>query len=161
MYEDREAPKDQYLPVGEILKHFGETDHMHAGRPVTWKEETVHIDNYSLNRVVNINEGADFKFLVTNNIAKQSSRMISRYTSLLPLNIKFFETVTTLLFYPFVSLSTTAERTRYNYLVLSKRRHRMPVRYSLHNNEISDANKIRVLLREYLSLKEGSTVDFT
>ena len=62
------------------------------------------------------------------------------------MNIKFFETITTLLFYPFVSLSTTTDRTRYNYLVLSKRKHKMPVRYTLSNTEVADANAIRVLL---------------
>ncbi len=42
--------------MAEILKSFGEIDHMHSGRPVTFcKEQTVAIDNYSLNRVVNVN----------------------------------------------------------------------------------------------------------
>jgi hypothetical protein len=45
-----------YLSMANILKCFGEIDHMHAGRPVTFcREQTVLIDNYSLNRVVNMN----------------------------------------------------------------------------------------------------------
>ena len=47
-----------YLTVTEILNCFGETDHMHSGRPVTFtREQGVSIDNYSLNRVTNQNEG--------------------------------------------------------------------------------------------------------
>lgn len=65
-------------------------DHMQQGRPVTYcKEQNVAIDNYSLNRVVNVNEGDPQKFLIANNIAKQSSRMVARYTSLLPLDIPY------------------------------------------------------------------------
>jgi hypothetical protein len=76
--------------MNSLLKSFGETDHMHGGRPVTFcKEQTVVIDNYSLNRVVNLNEGDAAKFMVTNNIAKQSSRMVARYTTLLPVKINY------------------------------------------------------------------------
>jgi uncharacterized protein YfaT (DUF1175 family) len=50
----------------------------------------VSIDNFSLNRVVNHNEGDATKYLVANNIAKQSSRMVARYTSLLPTSIRYF-----------------------------------------------------------------------
>lgn len=61
---------------------------MHSGRPVTFtREQGVSIDNYSLNRVTNQNEGEPEKYLLTNNIAKQSSRMVARFTSLLPQNI--------------------------------------------------------------------------
>ena len=63
---------------------------MHAGIVTNWKEETVQLDNYSLNRVVNVNEGAPFKYLITNNIEKKSSRTVARYSSLLPLNIPNF-----------------------------------------------------------------------
>ena len=41
--------------ISEILGELGDLDHMHPGRVVNWKEETVQIDNYSLNRVVNVN----------------------------------------------------------------------------------------------------------
>ena len=41
---------------------------MHPGIVTNWKEETVQIEKYSLNRVVNVNEGAPFKYLITNNI---------------------------------------------------------------------------------------------
>ena len=79
-----------YLSVSEILRCLGEMDHMQQGRPVTFhKEQTVAIDNYSLNRIVNMNEGEKSKFLVCSNIAKQSSRMVARYTSLLPLDIEY------------------------------------------------------------------------
>lgn len=42
-----------------------------------------------MNRVINLNEGDNQKYLVANNIAKQSSRMVARYTSLLPTSIKY------------------------------------------------------------------------
>lgn len=89
-------------------------DHMQQGRPVTFgKEQTVAIDNYSLNRVVNVNEGDNTKFLVANNIAKQSSRMVARYTSLLPTNIKYLDIIGHLLFYPFVSLVANKQKDQY------------------------------------------------
>ena len=83
--------------------------------------------------MVNINEGESNKYLVTSNIAKQSSRMVAKYTSLLPLKVKFYETITNLFFYPFVSLSTTKEKSRYDYVVLSKRKHKVPIKYCLNN----------------------------
>ena len=106
---------------------------MHPGIVVNWKEETVQIDNYSLNRVVNVNEGASFKYLITNNIEKKSSRMMARYSSLLPLNIPYFEAVSNLLFYPFASLTTTKDKSRYDFIILSKKKHRIPIKYCLKN----------------------------
>lgn len=45
-----------YLSPAQIFKCFGEMDHMLQGRPVTFcREQTVAIDNYSLNRVINMN----------------------------------------------------------------------------------------------------------
>ena len=75
----------KYLSTQELINSFGEMDHMHAGRVMTFqKDQTVVVDNYSLNRVVNINEGAEFKYLITNNLSKQSSRMKARFMSQLP-----------------------------------------------------------------------------
>jgi hypothetical protein len=68
-----------------MLKCFGDIDHMQVGRPVTfYKEQAVTIDNYSLNRLINMNEGLNSKFLVCNTITQQSSRLMTRFTSLLP-----------------------------------------------------------------------------
>lgn len=89
-------------------------DHMNVGRPVTFgKEQAVTIDNFSLNRIVNFNENGNIKYLITNNIAKQSSRMIVRYTSVLPQNIQYIETIGHLLFYPFINLVSNKSKTRY------------------------------------------------
>lgn len=87
---------------------------MHVGRAVTFcREQTVQVDNYSLNRVVNMNEDGPPKFLVTNNIAKQSSRMVARFTTLLPTSIPYIETIAHLLFYPFISIGPNQKRNRY------------------------------------------------
>lgn len=106
-------------------------DHMQQGRPVTFcKEQLVAIDNYSLNRVINVNEGDQQKFLIANNIAKQSSRMVARYTSLLPQDIAYLEVIGHLLFYPFIHLIPNRTRTRYEYIQL-KKKHRIPLPYFL------------------------------
>ena len=123
---------------------------MHAGRPVTFcKEHTVYVDSYSLNRVVNLNEGEPFKYLFTNNIAKQGIRMIVKYTSRLPY-IRFIEIIAHLLFYPFVSVITNTTKTRYNYVVLNRQRNKIPIKYNLTNEELIKANNIRTTLRSYL-----------
>lgn len=107
--------KKGLLSITDVLKCFGEMDHMHPGRPVTfYRENNVHIDNFSMNRVVNLNEGDNTKYLVANNIAKQSSRMVARYTSLLPSDIKYFEVLVNLVFYPFVKISCNKQKTRYD-----------------------------------------------
>jgi hypothetical protein len=56
-YSELDSVSDKnYLPPAQVFKCFGEMDHMQQGRPVTFcKEQTVNIDNYSLNRVVNVN----------------------------------------------------------------------------------------------------------
>jgi hypothetical protein len=75
----------RFVSTQEIVSSFGEMDHMHAGRVMTFqKDQTVAVDSYSLNRVVNINEGAKYKYLITNNLSKSSSRMKARFTSQLP-----------------------------------------------------------------------------
>lgn len=142
-----------YLSIGEILKCFGEMDHMHSGRPVTfYKEQNVFVDNFSLNRIINLNEGDDYKYLIANNIAKQSSRMIVRYTSLLPSNIKFLEIISHLLFYPFVVLLPSKNGSRYESIYL-KKKSKIPITYNLTAEEISKANKIRSMIKAFLSLK--------
>ena len=104
---------------------------MHVGRPVTFcREQTVTIDNYSLNRVVNYNEGDQQKFLIANNIVKQSSRMVARYTSLLPENIQHLEIIGHLLFYPFIQLVPNKSKTRYEFVQL-KKKNRIPINYNL------------------------------
>ncbi len=106
-------------------------DHMQQGRPVTFcREQNVAIDNYSLNRVINVNEGEAQKFLIANNIAKQSSRMVARYTSLLPNNIPYLHVIGHLLFYPFIQLVPNPTRTRYEAIHL-KKKHRIMLPYDL------------------------------
>lgn len=117
------------------------------------REQTVHVDNYSLNRVVNANEGAPPKFLVTNNIAKQSSRMVARYTSLLPASVPYVETVAHLLFYPFVTIAPNADNNRYDCIQLAKRKHRILIKHDISREEVEGANEIRALLRGYLELR--------
>jgi hypothetical protein len=87
--------------------------------------------------------------------------MVARYTSLLPLHLKHFETTAHLLFYPFITMTASKEKTRYNSLTLSKRRHRMPVQYSLTNQELREANEIRHMLCSYLSLTSPEAYDYT
>ena len=160
LYEDKSksVANSNYLPVPELLKCLGESDHMNVGRPVTFaKEQYVFVDNYSLNRVVNFNEGDEAKFMITNNIAKQSSRMVARYTSQLPPKVKYLETLAHMLFYPFISVSTTREHSRYDFVTLSKRKHRIPINYDLQKAELKEANQIRQQLSKYLSLKEGQS----
>jgi hypothetical protein len=145
-----------YLSPAQVFKCFGEMDHMQQGRPVTFcKEQTVSIDNYSLNRVINVNEGDPQKFLIANNIAKQSSRMVARYTSLLPHHLPYLHIIGHLLFYPFVQLIPNRNRTRYEAIHL-KKRHRIPLPYELTPHEIELANQIRSGLREHLSLRSPS-----
>jgi len=106
-------------------------DHMHSGRPVTFcREQGVIVDNYSLNRVINFNEGDNTKFLISNNIAKQSSRMVARYTSLLPTNIKYFELLAHMLFYPFVNILPNRQKTKYEFLQI-KKKHKILINYNL------------------------------
>lgn len=154
LYEERSQEGNKnFLTMGSLLKSFGETDHMHAGRPVTFtKEQTVMVDNYSLNRVVNLNEGDAAKFMVTNNIAKQSSRMVARYTTMLPVKINYIETILHLMFYPFISVTANRKKTRYESVQLSKKRHKIPIRYNISNDEIEKANEIRRFINSYLYL---------
>jgi hypothetical protein len=106
-------------------------DHMQQGRPVTFcREQNVAIDNYSLNRVINVNEGEAQKFLIANNIAKQSSRLVARYTSLLPNSIPYLHVIGHLLFYPFIQLVPNPTRTRYEAIHL-KKKHRIMLPYDL------------------------------
>ena len=60
--------------------------------------------------------------------------MVERYSSHLPLDVDFYENSTNLLFYPFVSLSTTKDNSRYDYIVLSKKKHKIPIKYTLTND---------------------------
>jgi hypothetical protein len=90
----------------------------------------VAIDNYSLNRAINVNEGDPQKFLIANNIAKASSRMVARYTSLLPNSISYLHVIGHLLFYPFIQLVPNASRTRYEAIQL-KKKHRIILPYDL------------------------------
>jgi len=107
---------------------------MQQGRPVTFsREQSVSIDNYSLNRIVNVNEGDNPKLLIANNIAKQSSRMVARYTSLLPSDIKYLDAIGHLLFYPFVTLITNKKKNRYQFIQL-KKKHRIPINFNLNDN---------------------------
>lgn len=117
--QDKSFSKN-YLTMSEILKCLGDIDHMQQGRAVTFeKQQTVCIDNFSLNRIINVNEGDCSKLAVSNNIAKQSSRMVARYTSLLP-NIKYLDIIIHLLFYPFVTIITNKKKTKYQFLQLRK-----------------------------------------
>lgn len=97
----------KFVTTQELISSFGQMDHMTAGRATSFhKNQTVLVDNYSLNRVININEGADSKYLITNNVSKQSSRMKVKFASQLPHKSKHLEVLAQLLFYPFVRLST-------------------------------------------------------
>jgi hypothetical protein len=104
--------------------------------------------------VINVNEGDQQKYLIANNIAKQSSRMVARYTSLLPHNILYLEIIGHLLFYPFIHLFPNRRHTRYEFIQL-KKKHRIPLSYNLVDEEIKKANVIRRKLRNHLSLNKS------
>lgn len=140
------------MPNADILKCFGDSDHMHSGRAVTFaREQSVFVDNYSLNRVVNLNEGAPHKFMITNNIAKQSSRMVARYTSMFPEG-KYLQVVLNMLFFPFVTLVPNKIKSRYQALQLARKKTKIVIGYDLSNQEVEAANQIRFLLRSYMEL---------
>jgi hypothetical protein len=133
-YEDNfshEKSDKNYLSVPDMLKCFGDIDHIQQGRPVTfYKEQTVTIDNYSLNRIVNMNENIKSKFIICNNITQQSSRLMTRFASLLPTSIPHLDTISHLLFYPFVSIFPNKKKSRYEYIQL-RRKHRIRIDYEL------------------------------
>ena len=79
--------------------------------------------------------------------------MITRYTSLLPANIKYIEVLSYLLFYPFVSLIKNTKKTKYEYIYISKKI-KINIPYELSNQEITKANTIRQLIKEFLLLKK-------
>lgn len=86
--------------------------------------------------------------------------MVARYTSLLPTNIHYIEIIVHLLFYPFVSVTPNRKKTRYESIQLSKRKHKIPIKYNITNDEVEKANAVRTMLRDYLSLKPGETNNF-
>lgn len=149
--EERERGGN-YLSLPEVLKCLGEMDHMGQGRPVTFtREQTVTMDYYSLNRVVNVNEDEPGKFLVASCLAKQGSRLSARYASLLPACVPHLEVLAHLLFYPFLALATNPHRTRYEHLQL-RRRYRLPLPFLLTAAQVQQANHLRGMVRSYLSL---------
>ena len=79
--------------------------------------------------------------------------MITRYTSLLPANIKYIEVLSYLLFYPFVSLIKNTKKTKYEYIYIYKKI-KINIPYELSNQEITKANTIRQLIKEFLLLKK-------
>jgi hypothetical protein len=62
--------------------------------------------------------------------------MVARYTSLLPTNISYIEIIVHLLFYPFISVIPNRRKTRYESVQLSKRKHRIGIKYNITNDEV-------------------------
>ena len=113
----------------ELNSALGDMDLMHVGRPVTMiRDQTVFVENLSLNRLVVMNENDKPKYLVCNNLCKTSSRMNARYTSLLPNNIPHLAALAHLMFYPFLGVIPSQDKSKYQWMQL-KRSHRLPIPY--------------------------------
>jgi hypothetical protein len=100
-----------------------------------YKENHLYIDNYSLNRVVNINEDEERKIMMTNSFMLQNNDSLTcRYTTGLKIPIKSdnkgfgksnlnnnIHLILNILFYPFIKLKTNKKASMYESIVLKKK----------------------------------------
>lgn len=142
-----------FVSTKEMLRYFGDIDHMQKGRPCTFsREQFVTIDNYSLNRVINVNEGEQPKLLICNTLIQQSGRLLVRFASQLP-SVPHLDVALHLIFYPFVVLVRSPNLSYFAYIQLC-RKVRISIEHELTSFEIKMANHIRGQLRSFLNMDE-------
>lgn len=105
MLDDKVSNNDSLsITPNQLLKALGDLDHMQAGTMFTMnKDRRIVVDNFSQNRVVEVHLGQLKRFLVTNTIMQQSSRLFCRFTSLLP-DLDNIDAIAYLVFYPNIVL---------------------------------------------------------
>ena len=85
-----EAVKTHHLTLNQVLPHLGDIDYMEEGNiGEFYKDQKINIDNFSMNRIVGVapepsKSFPSYRYLITNTIIQQSTRLNCRYTSLLP-----------------------------------------------------------------------------
>ena len=98
------APDNGIITIKELLKNLGDVNYMQEGTMFTMsKDRRIVVDNFSQNRLVEVSTGKQKRFLLTNTIMQQSSRLFCRFTSLLP-ELSDIEAFSHLIFYPFIHL---------------------------------------------------------
>ena len=82
--------------------------------------------------MVVMNDNEKPKYMVCSSLCKTSSRMTARYTSLLPQNIPHIAILAHLMFYPFLTITASQDKSKYQWMML-KRKHRIQIPYELAN----------------------------
>ena len=138
--------------MNQVLPHLGDIDYMEEGNVGEfYKDQKINIDNFSINRIVGVapepsKSFPSYRYLITNTIIQQSTRLNCRYASLLP-DIPHLEIILHLLFYPFVVLLPDKKLTRYDGINL-KKKSKVKINYELTDEEIIEANLIRSVIKE-------------
>ncbi len=149
-FNSNNVPDNGIITIKELLRNLGDISYMQEGTMFTMsRDRRIVVYNFSQNRLVEVGVGRGKRFLLTNTIMQQSSRLFCRFSSLLP-DLEDIEAFSFLVFYPFICLETDPSCKKYQNIYL-KSKHRIRIEYDLTAEEIEKANEVRRILRDFLT----------